>query len=79
LTVDFISFAQARFQCPRICRFEPLHKIRTAQTVGTLSEKNDGAAVRAGVRRHVQRFVRLNHVDVVRRATTTDDHQFAFL
>src|SRR5262252_1630873 len=63
----------------RVSWLKPFHEIRPAQTLAAFRQEDNRPALRASVRRHIERFVSLNHVDVVRRAAAADDYHFALL
>ena len=74
MSVNFITVDETRFKSARVRGVKPLQEIRTAKPVAALGEQNDSAAFVAGKRRHVERFVRLDEVDVVWKAAATRDH-----
>src|ERR1051325_8623423 len=74
LPVDFITVDETRFKCARVGRVKPLQKIRTPESVAALREQDYRAAFVAREGRHVERFVRLDQIDVVRKAVATRDH-----
>src|ERR1051325_7060073 len=77
LPVDFITVDETRFKCARIGRVKPLQKIGTSESVAALREQDYRAAFVPRERRHVERFVRLDQIDVVRKASATRDHDVA--
>ena len=66
LPADLVILLQAPFESERAFRFKPLQKIFTPQAVNAFCQQHDRAALGTCVRSHVQSFVRLNQVDVVR-------------
>ena len=77
LPVNFITVDESCFKRARVALVKPLEEIRTAQPVAAFSEQDNRSAVVAGKRSHVERFVSLNQVDVVREATATGDYDIA--
>src|SRR5258706_5375350 len=79
LTVNFVSVMQASLKRFRASFVKPFQKSRMTQAIAALGQQNNRTAISASVRGHVESFVCLNEIKVIRRTATAGYNNFALL